>query len=131
MLFLATSIMASEIKWEKDYYGGLEEANKVNKPVLFVSSRHTCRYCVILNETTFKDPRVINELNKYFVSVISYSDDNDYLPQELWQPGTPAIWFLLPSGEPMFNVLMGALEAEEFLKALAIVKEEFNKGKMK
>jgi len=130
MLSIAT-LMASEIKWAKDFNAGVDEAKKVNKPILFVSSRHSCKYCVILDETTFKDKRVIEELNKNFVSIISYSDENDYMPKELWQPGTPAIWFLEPSAEPMFQPLMGAMDAENFLKALVVVKEEFNKEKKK
>ena len=131
MLFLATSILASDIKWAKDFNTGLEDAKKVSKPVLFVSSRHSCRYCVQLDETTFKDKQVIKELNSDFVSIISYSDENDYMPKDLWQPGTPAIWFLLPSGEPMYQPIMGALDAKSFLKALAIIREEFNKGQIK
>lgn len=47
------------------------------------------------------------------------------MPRELWRPGTPAIWFLLPSGEPMFEPVMGAIDANNFLKALDIVKKEF------
>ncbi|MCF6309968.1 MAG: thioredoxin family protein [Sulfurimonas sp.] len=131
LLICAVSLNASEIKWAEDYNAGLQEANKVNKPVLFVSSRHTCRYCIQLNETTFKDKRVIKELNRDFVSVISYSDEDDYLPKELWQPGTPAIWFLLPSGEPMYQPLMGAMGADSFLKALSIVRKDFNEGQKK
>lgn len=121
--------MGSEIKWAKDYNEGIKSAQASSKPVLFVSSRHSCKYCVVLDETTFKDKRVIEELNKSFVSIISYSDENDYMPRELWQPGTPAIWFLYSKGEPMFQPLMGAIDPENFLKALAIVKEEFTKGK--
>ncbi|MEK6658309.1 MAG: DUF255 domain-containing protein [Campylobacterota bacterium] len=130
MLSIAT-LTASEIKWAKDFDSGVAEAKKVNKPILFVSSRHSCKYCVILDETTFKDKRVAEELNKNFISIISYSDENDYMPKELWRPGTPAIWFLEPNAEPMYQPLMGAMDAENFLKALVIVKEEFNKEKKK
>lgn len=130
MLTIAT-LAAAEIKWAKDFNAGVDEAKKVNKPILFVSSRHSCKYCVILDETTFKDKRVAEELNKNFISIISYSDENDYMPKELWQPGTPAIWFLEPNAEPMYQPLMGAMDAESFLKALVIVKEEFNKEKKK
>lgn len=126
-LLLNLAFAAEEIEWQKDYRTGVKEAQKVNKPVLFVSSRHTCKYCVILEETTFSNADVIKQLNRDFVSVISYSDENDYLPRELWRPGTPALWFLKPSGEPMFQPLMGAVDEENFLKALAIVKEEFDK----
>ncbi len=131
LLLLSVNAAAASINWAKDYNEGLGDAKKVNKPVLFVSSRHTCKYCVMLDETTFKDEKVIKELNRDFVSIISYSDENDYMPKELWRPGTPAIWFLLPSGEPMYQPLMGAMDATNFLKALSIVREEFNKGQKK
>ncbi|MBU0720090.1 thioredoxin family protein [bacterium] len=129
MIFLGTAAFSSEINWAKDFPAGIQEAAKQNKPVLFVFSRHSCKYCVILDETTFKDERVITALNRDFVSIISYSDENDYTPRELFTPGTPALWFLLPSGQPMFQPLMGAVDAENFLKALAIVKEEFDSSK--
>jgi len=125
-LLLATTVFSSEIKWAKDYDAGIKEATRFVKPMLFISSRHSCKFCVILDKTTLKDKKVVEALNKDFVSVISYSDENDYMPKDLWQPGTPAIWFLLPSGEPMFQPIMGAVDAENFLKAIEIVKEEFN-----
>ncbi|MCK9453967.1 MAG: thioredoxin family protein [Sulfurimonas sp.] len=127
VLGILINLFASEIKWMKDYHEGIKVAQQSTKPILFVSSSHACKYCVILDNTTFKDAKVIEELNKNFVSVISYSDENDYLPTELWRPGTPAIWFLMPNGEPMYEPLMGAMNAENFLKALSIVEEEFNK----
>ena len=115
LLVFSVVLSASEIKWEKDFNSGIAKAKKLNKPVLFVFSRHSCKYCVILDKTTFKDKKVIEALNRDFVSIISYTDENDYTPKELWRPGTPTIWFLLPSGEPMFQPLMGALGAADFL----------------
>ncbi|MDD3504922.1 MAG: DUF255 domain-containing protein [Sulfurimonas sp.] len=126
---VVVSLFGAEINWAKDYNEGIKNAQEKQKPVLFVSSRHSCKYCVILDETTFKDARVIEQLNKNFISIISYSDENDYMPRELWQPGTPAIWFLMPSEEPMYQPLMGAMNAENFLKALLVVEEEFKKQK--
>ncbi len=128
VLFLATSVFASEIEWAKDFESGIKEATTKNKPVMFVFSRHSCKYCVILEETTFRDERVTKALGNDFVSIVSYTDENDYTPRELWRPGTPAIWFLDSKGEPMFQPLMGAVDSENFLKALAIVKDEFDKG---
>ena len=127
VLILASSLIASEIKWAKDFETGIKEATKVNKPVLFVFSRHSCHYCKVLDETTFQDEKVIEALNKDFVSIVSYTDENDYTPRELWRPGTPTLWFLKPDGEPLFQPLVGAVDAENFLKALAIVKEDFDK----
>ena len=127
LLLTITSTFASQINWAKDFKSGLEIAKTADKPVVFVFSRHTCRYCVILDETTLSDAKVAEALNKDFVSVISYTDENDYTPDELWRPGTPTIWFLLPNGEPMFQPIMGAIGSEDFLNALEIVKEEYVK----
>lgn len=126
VLILALSLTASEIKWAKDFETGIKEATKVNKPILFVFSRHSCHYCKVLDETTFQDEEVIEALNKDFVSIISYTDENDYTPRELWRPGTPTLWFLKPDGEPLFQPLVGAVDAENFLKALEIVKKDFD-----
>lgn len=129
VLFIATSIMAAEINWAKDYNSGIDKARKADKPVMFIFSRHTCKYCVLLDDTTLKDPYVVETLNKNFVSIISYTDENDFVPQELWRPGTPAIWFLLPSGEPMYEPIMGAIDAKVMMNALSIVTKEYEKLK--
>lgn len=127
---MTTSLMANEkIHWANDFKSGIEQAQKEKKPVLFVFSRHTCKYCVILEETTFANAKVINGLNKDFVSIVAYSDENDAMPRELWRPGTPTIWFLKSDGEPMFQPLMGAVDEQNFLKAMSIVKIEFDKTK--
>lgn len=127
LLLFATTLFASEIKWAKDFDSGMAQAKKENKPVFFVFSRHTCKYCKVLEQTTFVDTTVIKALNKDFVSIIAYSDEGDAMPRELWRPGTPTLWFLLPSGQPMYQPLMGAIGAKDFLKGLAIVKQEFDK----
>jgi len=129
LLLLTSSMFAQEINWAKDFKSGIAEAKKVNKPVLFISSRHTCKYCVILDETTLSDKRVVKALNRDFISIISYSDENDYMPRELWSPGTPAIWFLNPNAKAMFKPIPGAIDAKNFLNALSIVKTQFDKNK--
>jgi len=121
--------MANEINWAKDFDTGIAKAIKENKPVLFVYSRHTCKYCIILEETTLSDKQVIKDLNKHFISIIAYSDEQDAMPRELWRPGTPTLWFLKPNGEAMFQPIVGAIDASSFIKALEIVKKEFNKTK--
>jgi len=126
LLLISSAFSADiEIQWQKNLTQAKLLALKTNKPIFFVSSRHTCRYCVVLEETTFKDAKVIKDLNENFISVISFSDDGDYLPKELWRPGTPAMWFLKPDGTPMFEPLMGAYGAKDILQAFKQVKNEF------
>ena len=129
VLLFATSLMAAEINWAKDYESGLKQAKTENKPMLFVISRDTCKYCVLLKNTTFKDEKVTTVINNDFIAVTSWINENDYIPEKLFTPGLPGIWFLLPSGEPMFQPLMGALGVEEILHYLKQVKSEFKKIK--
>ncbi|MEA1954862.1 MAG: thioredoxin family protein [Campylobacterota bacterium] len=134
ILLLISSLFASEVNWAKDYQAGLNKAQKENKMMLFIISRDSCKYCVILKNTTLKNSKIVKALNKNFISVTAWINENDYIPMDLRQntPGLPGIWFIQPSGEPMFQPIMGYLEEDKFLEALAIVQEEFkkqNKGK--
>ncbi len=127
LLLAFTALTAQGIHWEKDYATALEKAKKLNKPVLFVISRHTCRWCVHLERTTFQDPKVINVLNRDFVNVISYTDEGDYIPRDLYVPGTPTLWFLDSTGEPLFRPVQGAIGAKDMYRATQIVETEFRK----
>jgi len=126
-LLSTASLFASGVNWAKDYHSAIKSATKENKPLLFISSRHSCKYCVMLDEQTLQDPKVIKALNRDFIAVTSYSDENDYMPKDLWRPGTPSIWFLFPDGTPMYQPIPGYMPAVDFLNALRIVKEEFDK----
>lgn len=127
MLWLAGH--AAAINWEQDYLSAMTKAKMADKPVMLVISSHQCRYCVKLENETFTDAMVIKALNRDFVTVTAYTDENDDFPDELWAGGTPSIWFLFPDGEPMFKPLIGFVDAENLVKALSIVHTEFNKAK--
>ncbi|MDH4945121.1 thioredoxin family protein [Sulfurimonas sp. C5] len=129
MMLLTASIFANEIHWAQDFESGAATAKKEHKPILFVFSRHTCKYCVLLERTTFANKKVIDALNKDFVSIIAYSDEGDQFPQMLWRPGTPTLWFLDENAEPMYQPLMGAVGEEYFIEALKVVKKEFDSRK--
>ncbi len=128
-LLIASSLFGDEIHWAKDFDTGVKTAIQEKKPIFFVFSRHTCHYCQVLEETTFSDTRVIERINKNFVAIIAYSDDNDAMPQELWRPGTPTLWFLDSNGKAMYQALVGAIKADKFLNALSAVEKEFYKHK--
>jgi len=135
-LSVSLTANATEIHWAKDFKSGIMQAKIENKPVLFVYSRHSCKYCVMLEETTFKDKKVIESLNKDFISIVAYSDENDAMPRELYRPGTPTIWFLMPNGVPMYEQdrnfpVMGAINQEYFMQLLGIVKTDFEKRNSK
>lgn len=129
LLLVSATLFASGVNWAKDYQSAMIASQKQNKPVMFIHSRHSCKWCVFLDETTFADKKIIKLLNKDFIAVTSYTDENDYTPKELYTPGTPTIWFLYPDGQIMFEPIMGAMKPKDFLPVLKIVKTEFDKAK--
>jgi len=131
LLLAGMSLWANEIQWAADFQSGIKKAQQQNKPVLFVFSRHSCKYCVILEKTTFANDQVIKALNENFVSIIAYSDEGDKFPQYLWRPATPTLWFLKPNGEPIYQPLVGAVGEKYLLEALKVVKNEYNLQKNK
>jgi len=131
IVLFVTSLYSSEIHWAKEYKSGIKQAQKENKPVLFIISRDTCKYCVMLDNETLKDEKVTKSLNQDFIAIRSWTNEGDYIPDELARmtPGLPGIWFLTPKGEPMSRALLGFIEKDRFLEILGIVHTEFEKQK--
>ncbi len=130
-LLFTTMLMADGIHWAKDYESGIAQAKKEHKPVMFIISSHSCKYCLLLDRTTFHNPKVIKAANRDFIAIRSWTDQHDYIPTVLAQhtPGLPGIWFLLPDGSPMYQPLLGYVQAPNFMGALATVKTDFDKSK--
>jgi len=132
-MVMVLSLQAAELHWAKDYQSAIKTATKQDKPVLFIISRDTCKYCVLLDNTTLKDDKVVKALNRDFIVSRSWINENDYIPMELAQntPGLPGIWFLFPDGTPMFQPVLGYVEKKNFIQMLSIVKDAFDKQKNK
>ncbi|AFV96946.1 MULTISPECIES: thioredoxin family protein [unclassified Sulfuricurvum] len=128
LLMCVTVIFAVEIKWEKEYSAAIAKSKAAQKPLMFIVSNHHCRFCVQFETTTLKNPKVVQKLNADFISAIVYIDENPLFPRQLNVPGTPGTWFLKSDGEPMYQPVMGAVESEQFLNALDMVKQEYKKS---
>ncbi len=131
MLFVVSSLMATELNWAKDYQSAIAQATKQHKPVLLIVSSTKCKYCLLLDRTTLHDAKVIKALNSDFIAVRAWVDKGEYIPRDIAQstPGLPGIWFLYPNGDPMYQPLLGYVKTDAFVNALGIVKEEFDKNK--
>jgi thioredoxin-related protein len=127
LVLALSTLLGASIQWEHDYTEGVKQVKTLNKPMLFIVSSHHCRYCVQLESTTLKDPRVIQKVNAAYVPVIVYMEDRPLFPREFYAGGTPTTWFIKGDGNAMFKPLMGALDASSFLEALTIVTTEYKK----
>ena len=72
---------------------------------------------------------LIGRQNRDFVAYEGVVDEGS-VPPSLMTQGTPATWFI-KGKSPMFEPIMGAVESDDFLKALDIVKQEYKKSATK
>lgn len=125
-LIFTFSLFGAEVKWEKDLASAVERSIKEQKPLMVLVTKNGCRWCDVLKQNTLKNPKVVAVLNRDFVSYEGIVDNNT-VPPALMTQGTPATWFI-KGKTPMFEPVMGAVESEDFLKALDIVKQEYKKS---
>lgn len=125
-LIFTFSLFGAEVKWEKDLASAVERSIKEQKPLMVLVTKNGCRWCDVLKQNTLKNPKVVAVLNRDFISYEGIVDNNT-VPPALMTQGTPATWFI-KGKTPMFEPVMGAVESEDFLKALDIVKQEYKKS---
>lgn len=125
-LFSALSLWGVDVKWEKELSVAVERAVKEQKPLMVLVTKNGCRWCDVLKEKTLKEPKIVGILNRDFVAYEGVVDAGT-VPQSLMTRGTPATWFI-KGKTPMFEPIMGAVESDDFLKALDIVKQEYKKS---
>lgn len=122
----AFSLFGADIKWEKDISTAVDRAIKEEKPLMVVVMKNGCQWCEVLKQKTLKTPKVVSTVNRDFVAYEGVVDEGT-VPPSLMTQGTPATWFI-KGKSPMFEPIMGAIDSEDFLKALDIVKKEYKKS---
>src|SRR4051812_46266679 len=77
----ATSIHAQEtatIKWRNSYNAARQEAEAKNLPMLIDFYTRNCIHCDRMDQTTFRDTRILSALNDKFIPLkINASEDTD------------------------------------------------------
>jgi thioredoxin-related protein len=117
--------LATSIQWEKNVAVAIAKGKRLHKPVMVLVNRDGCGWCDRFKADTLRDPKVIEILNKNYISVEGYTNRGT-IPDDLVTRGTPGTWFI-KNGEPMFQALMGAIPVAQYLEALDIVSKEFKK----
>ena len=64
-----------------DYDQGLEQAKKVNKPVLIDFTGWSCTNCRKMEASVWSDPEVLRRLKEDYVLISLYVDDKTELPE--------------------------------------------------
>lgn len=105
---------AQEVRWRTEYNAAWKEASETGKPLFVEVGSPTCTWCRRLHESTFRDPRVVRELNEKFIPVMLDGTINPKFVQALNIHAYPALVFGTADGQ-LLGSSEGYLSADEFL----------------
>src|SRR5512143_3108324 len=114
------------------YTEGMKKAKAEHKPVMVDFYTTWCKYCKMLDETTYTDPGVISAVNSGFVAIKVNAEGTDQVVDEgatmtekdlaakFKVTGYPTIWFFDPDGKQIAP-LPGYRDAAEFTPILSYI----------
>lgn len=111
-------------EWKQFSIASYEESLKNNESMLIDFYADWCIPCKELDALTFSDPRVIKELESYTsykVDMTQMTEANEELRKKFNVIGMPTVLIINSKGEEVHR-LTGFVNADEFLKMLAVVK---------
>jgi len=116
-----------KIRWNEWGDEAFGRAASEDKLVFLDISASWCHWCKVMEETTYKDPRVVELLNTGFVPVYVDSDKRPDINDRYNQGGWPSVAILTPKG----RVLAGrtTISADELLVLLQTVDRTFKEDR--
>jgi len=134
LVLWSVSLFGAEIKWVENFSVAMQKAQKEHKPIIFIASKHGCKYCTMLKDTTLKDKSVIEKINKNFIALDLYLDESKNLVPYMvavYTKGFPTIWFLDPNAKALFQPIGGYIDAKTMNQALDMVTQVYNDAQKK
>jgi thioredoxin-related protein len=122
---------AGPIKW-MNYTDGINESIKTGKPVMIDFYTTWCKYCKMLEDTTYKDPGVVKTVNGSFIAIKVNAEGEDKVTYEgasiterdlaarYGVTGFPSIWFL-DGKQQKIGQIPGYEPADEFKPKLTYI----------
>jgi thioredoxin-related protein len=119
------------INW-MEFDAGMAKAKQDGKPIMVDFYTTWCKYCKLLEETTYKDPEIVSILNKNFICIKVDAESQDKVTDMGKQmtkaelagvykvQGYPTIWFLNDKGEKIGPV-PGYSGPEDFKPVLTFI----------
>src|SRR5579862_9843113 len=106
-----------EVNWRSDYVQARREAQEKGLPLVIDFGTKNCHYCVLLDQTTFRDPKVVGVMNERFVSLKVDAEIDVQLASQLQIASYPTLVLAAPDGKILGRVV-GYKEAGEFYESL-------------
>lgn len=122
----AAATPGDAIVWQ-EYDKGILSAKEYNKKILLYFHADWCKYCKLLEKTTFTDKRIIQYLNDNFINISVNSDQNRKLSKKYNIRGVPALFFLTPNSDKIRNI-PGYVDSDVFIKMVKFIQTDSYKN---
>jgi tetratricopeptide (TPR) repeat protein len=109
----APANVVPEIQWRTDYAAALKESQDRNLPLVIDIGTVNCYWCKKLDESTFRDARVVRALNERFVPLRIDGEKEPSLVQLLRITSYPTVVLASPD-KRIIGTMEGFQEAEKF-----------------
>lgn len=116
-----------KIRWMRWDAEAFEEARSKDKLIFLDVSASWCHWCMVMEETTYADPRIVELINTAFVPVYVDTDERPDINDRYNQGGWPSIAVLTPDG----RVLAGrtTMSADELIALLETVNRTYREDR--
>ncbi len=102
-----------QVNWRSDYNSARKEAESKGLPLVIDFGTKSCFFCNKLDQTTFRDPRVIGVMNDRFVPLKVDAEVEVTLANQLRISSYPTVVMAGPDGK-ILNTVIGYKEAGDF-----------------
>ncbi len=114
LVLASSSLFAQEtggIKWRSDYIAARKESEAKNLPMLIDVWKYACPPCERMEQTTFRDPRIVAALNEKFIPLRINGPENPKLTGDLGINLYPTVVLAGPDGR-ITQTLIGFQDSE-------------------
>ncbi len=108
-----------EIPWESDFEAALKQAQQQRKPLLLQFEREGCVGCQKLYATTYRDEKVVEEIQRWFIPVQQNLRQHRTVRARYSAVWTPSFYFIDYLGKVHWAV-SGYLNGEDFRLTLRL-----------
>lgn len=115
---LPSCLLADEINWTTDYQDAFDRARELNRPVLLHFWTPSCGPCRRLEQTVFKQDRVVESLNKLYVPVKINADEFPQLAARHQVRSVPQDVIVSPAAE-LVHQMHTPQDADQYVAQLA------------
>lgn len=98
MFFACAAAPAEEIQWH-GFESGMARSRFEKKKAMLYFRADWCSFCAEMESKTFRDPAVVEALNRHFIAIRIDSDREGETARMFRVKSLPDLWFMSETGE--------------------------------